>query len=155
MNGKEPVKVAQVIEEPRSFRVGESASLSKTVTDSDIFDFVRATGDDNPVHTSDEYARESFFGGRIAHGMLVAGLVSAVLGTKLPGPGCIYMRQQLQFTAPVRPGDTIEATATVIAWDPEKGRVTLSTEVKNQDDVTVLKGEALLVMQSFLTATNK
>jgi 3-hydroxybutyryl-CoA dehydratase len=90
------------------------------------------------------------FGGRIAHGILVTGLISAVLGNVLPGPGAIYMSQQLRFLAPVRPGDEATARAKVTEWDSEKGRITLLTEVTNQDGVTVITGEARLVMSSFI-----
>jgi len=90
------------------------------------------------------------FGGRIAHGMLVASLISAVLGTRLPGPGAIYLSQQLRFLAPVRPGDEVTARVSVTAWDPEKGRVTLLTEVANKKGIAVIAGEAQLVMSSYL-----
>jgi len=88
-----------MIEERTSFTVGEEATLTKTISDEDIKTFARISGDDNPVHVNDDYAKGTMFGGRIAHGMLVAGLISAVLGTKLPGPGAIYMNQQLRFLA--------------------------------------------------------
>jgi len=99
---------------------------------------------------NDDYGKGTMFKGRIAHGMLVAGLISAVLGTKLPGPGAIYMNQQVRFLAPVRPGDQVTARARVTEWDATKGRVTLATDVSNQDGVAVISGEARLVMSSFL-----
>lgn len=124
--------------------------LTKRISDDDIKVFARISGDDNPVHVNDNYAKGTMFGGRIAHGMLVAGLISAVLGTKLPGPGAIYLSQQLRFISPVRPGDEVTARAKVSEWDPVRGRVTLLTEVVNHDGVAVISGEAKLVMSSYL-----
>ena len=139
-----------MIKERTSFTIGEEATLTKLVNDDDIKAFAEISGDDNPVHMNDEYAKGTMFGGRIAHGILVAGLISAVLGTMLPGPGAIYLSQQLRFLAPVRPGDEVTARARVSEWDPVKGRVTLSTDVRNQDGVAVISGEARLVMSSYL-----
>lgn len=107
--------------------VGMSAAYAKTITDADVVLFAGVTGDDNPVHINAEYAETTRFGQRIAHGMLSAGLISAVLGTRLPGPGAIYIDQQLSFTAPVHIGDTVTATATVIEIDNERRRVKLET----------------------------
>jgi 3-hydroxybutyryl-CoA dehydratase len=140
----------RVIKERTSFTVGEEATLTKTVTDEEIKTFARISGDDNPVHVNDAYAKGTMFGGRIAHGMLVAGLISAVLGSKLPGPGSIYMNQELRFLAPVRPGEKITARAQVTEWDGIKGRVKLLTEVTNEEGTVVITGEARLVMSSFL-----
>jgi 3-hydroxybutyryl-CoA dehydratase len=138
------------MEERKSFVVGEESSMSKTVSDQDIRTFARISGDVNPLHLDDEYARSTVFGGRVAHGMLVAGLISAVIGTSLPGPGAIYMGQELRFVAPVRPGDTITAIVRVEAWDDVKGRVTLATEVRNQNGETVVTGMAKTVMAGYL-----
>ena len=139
-----------MIKERTTFTVGEEAILTKLVSDDDIKTFARISGDDNPVHVNDDYARGTMFGGRIAHGMLVAGLISAVLGTKLPGPGAIYMSQQLRFLAPVRPGDQVTARAKVTDWNPEKGRITLLTDVTKQEGSVVIEGEARLVMSAYL-----
>jgi 3-hydroxybutyryl-CoA dehydratase len=139
-----------MIKERTSFTIGEEATLTKLVSDDDIKSFARISGDDNPVHMNDDYAKGTMFGGRIAHGMLVAGLISAVLGTMLPGPGAIYLSQQLRFRAPVRPGDQVTARAKVTEWNPEKGRVTLLTDVMNQEGSVVIEGEARLVMSSYL-----
>lgn len=139
-----------MFEERTHFTIGEEATLTKIISDEDIKTFARISGDENPVHVNDEYAKGTMFGGRIAHGILVAGLISAVLGTVLPGPGSIYMSQQIRFLAPVRPGDQVTARAKVLEWDQDKGRVTLLTEVTNQDGVTVIKGEARLAMSSYL-----
>lgn len=137
-------------QERTEFSVGESAEICRTVSESDIRDFARITGDTNPIHLDEAYARETRFGGRIAHGMLGAGLISAVLGTKLPGPGAIYLSQSLRFKAPVRPGDTITARATVAEWNGDKGTVKLTTEAVNQEGVVVITGEAALIMSRFL-----
>ena len=141
------------MEERRDFKVGEGASFSKTITDEDIRDFARISGDQNPIHLDDDYANRTFFKGRIAHGALVASMISTVLGTKLPGPGSIYLGQEMRFKAPVRPGETVTARAEITAWDETKGRLTLLTEVVNQDGVVVITGEARLVMASFLQRT--
>jgi len=138
------------IVERTQFEVGESASLTRRITTEDIQAFARISGDENPVHLDEKYARDTYFQGCIAHGMLVAGLISAVLGNKLPGPGSIYLGQEIRFKAPVRPGDTVTARVEITSWDPEKGRVNLQTEVTNQEDVTVITGSAQLVMSSYL-----
>lgn len=122
--------------------IGQKASFSKTITETDIYLFAGVTGDINPAHVNEQYASNTFFKGRIAHGMLSAGLVSAVLGMQLPGPGTIYMGQTLAFTAPVYPGDTITAMAEVSALNLEKNVVKLKTVCVNQDGKTVLDGEA-------------
>ncbi len=126
---------------------GMSASFAKTITEADITLFVGVSGDTNPLHINEDYAKATRFGGRIAHGMLSAGLISAVLGTRLPGPGAIYMSQTMRFRAPVRPGDTVKATATVTAIDRTKNRVTLACEA-HVGDTLVLDGEALIMVPS-------
>lgn len=126
--------------------VGMTAELDRTVTGRDIDEFARLTGDTNPVHVDEEAARASRFGERIAHGMLTAGLVSAVLGTRLPGPGAIYLGQTLRFTRPVPIGATITARVEVIEVVPEKGRVRLATTCTDQEGRTVLDGEASLLV---------
>lgn len=108
-------------------QVGMSAAYAKTVTDADIVLFAGITGDINPVHLNQEFAAGTMFEGRIAHGMLSAGFVSTVLGTKLPGPGTIYLSQTLKFKAAVRAGDTVVARATITALNPAKRRATLDT----------------------------
>ena len=124
--------------------IGDSKTFSKTVTDADIYLFAGVTGDFNPAHIDEEYAQGTFFKTRIAHGMLSAGFISAVIGTRLPGPGTVYMRQTLDFLAPVRIGDTVTATVAVIEKLEEKKRVRLKTTCTNQEGVTVLEGEALV-----------
>ena len=125
--------------------IGQSASFSKTVTESDVYLYAGVTGDINPAHINHEFAKDSMFKERIAHGMLSAGLISAVLGVYLPGPGSIYMGQTLKFTAPVKFGDTITATAEVIEKNVEKNRVQLKTVCTNQDGKVVLEGEATIM----------
>lgn len=127
--------------------VGMTSSFAKTVTESDIVLFAGVSGDINPVHLNHEFASETMFKGRIAHGMLTASFISTVMGTKLPGPGCIYVSQSLNFKAPVRAGDTVTATAVVTAIDRERRRVTLTTECL-VGDVVVLDGEATAMVPS-------
>lgn len=124
---------------------GMSAAFGKTITDADVLMFAGLSGDTNPVHLNEEFAAGTPFGGRIAHGMLTASLISTVLGTKLPGPGCIYVSQSMRFLAPVRCGDTVRAEATVKAVDRERKRVTFETLCKVNGKV-VLEGEAVLMV---------
>ncbi|WP_341466998.1 MaoC family dehydratase [Desulfofundulus salinus] len=128
-------------------QVGDRASFSKTVTESDITLFAGITGDLNPLHVDAEFARQTVFGGRIAHGMLTGGLISAVLGTRLPGPGTIYLSQSLQFLRPVYPGDTITAEVEVIEKVPRKNRLRLRTTCHNQKGEQVLDGEAVVMLK--------
>jgi 3-hydroxybutyryl-CoA dehydratase len=125
-------------------KIGEKASFIKTVTEADVVAFAGITGDFNPVHINAEYAKKSFFKERIAHGILTAGFISAALGTQLPGPNSIYLKQDLSFTAPVKLGDTVTATVEVTAKRDDKKLITLSTVVTNQRGEVVVKGEALI-----------
>jgi 3-hydroxybutyryl-CoA dehydratase len=125
--------------------VGDYAEFTKTVSESDVYQFAGVTGDFNPAHVNEEFAKGTMFKGRIAHGMLSAGFISAVLGTKLPGPGCIYLKQELSFLAPVKIGDTVTATVEVKELISEKNRVVLRTLCKNQDGKEVLDGEAVMM----------
>lgn len=125
--------------------VGQTAEYSKTVTDDDVMSFAKVTGDFNPVHVDEEAAAKTRFGGRIAHGMLSAGLVSAAIANRLPGSGSIYIGQTLRFTAPVRIEDTITVTLTVTEL-LSKNRVKLSTICRNQRGETVLDGEATILV---------
>ncbi len=124
---------------------GMTAVFSKTVTEADIVLFAGVSGDTNPVHLDEEFAKTTLFKGRIAHGMLSAGFISAVFGTKLPGPGCIYMSQSLKFKAPVRIGDTVVARVTATAVDREKGRATFTTTA-HVGTTLVMDGEAQLLV---------
>lgn len=125
--------------------IGQKATFSKTISESDVYMFAGVTGDVNPAHVNEAYARTTPFKTRIAHGILSAGLISAVLGTQLPGPGAIYASQTLKFTAPVRIGDTITATATVKELIPEHNRAVIETVCRNQEGVVVTTGEAVLL----------
>jgi len=138
------------IRERTHFDIGEEASLTRTIGEADVAAYARISGDENPIHLDETYAQGTRFGGRIVHGMLIAGLISAVLGNKLPGPGAIYLSQILRFTAPVRVGETVTVRVRVTEWDEIRGRITLLTEVVNQNGAIVITGEAKLVMSAFL-----
>ena len=125
--------------------VGESASLSRVIDDKVIHLFAEAVGDTNPVHLDEDAAAHSIFGRRIAHGMITASLVSAVLGTQLPGPGSIYMNQSLRFVAPVYIGEEITATVTITAIRSDKPILTLDTTVTKTGGQVVMEGEATIL----------
>ena len=124
------------------FRPGDTASLSKTISDADIRAFADVTGDHNPIHLDEEFAKQTRFGRRISHGMLSASLISAVIANELPGQGSIYLGQTLQFVAPVYPGDTVLARVTVTSIREDKPIMKLETVCTNQRDEVVIKGEA-------------
>jgi len=127
--------------------IGMSRSLRKIITDRDIEMFAEVSTDHNPVHLDDAYAQDTIFEGRIAHGMLTAGLISAVIGEQLPGHGTVYLGQTLKFMAPVRPGDMVEAIVTVTDMDIRKRKVTMETQCEI-DGKKVLKGEAVVLAPS-------
>lgn len=129
----------------QEMKIGDHASVTKTVSETDVYLFAGITGDLNPAHTNEVAASKTMFKARIAHGMLGAGFISAVLGMYLPGPGTIYMGQELKFTKPVHIGDTVTATATVEEIILEKNRVILDTTVVNQDGEVVIKGKATVM----------
>ena len=129
-----------------SVALGQSASFSKTITESDVYTFAGVSGDLNPAHINEAYAKTTRFGGRIAHGMLSASLISAVIGMQLPGPGTIYMGQTLKFVAPVHIGDTVTATVKVADLDEARRRATLETTCTNQDGVLLVTGEAKVML---------
>jgi 3-hydroxybutyryl-CoA dehydratase len=124
--------------------VGDSSQFSKTVSETDVYLFAGITGDFNLAHIDEEYSRKTYFGTRIAHGLLSAGFISTVLGTRLPGPGTIYLRQELTFLGAVKIGDTITARVEVTEIDAAKGRVKLLTTCDNQEGKRVLTGEAVV-----------
>jgi len=126
-------------------KVGQSAMFGKTVTEADIVAFAGVSGDTNPIHLHDGFARTTRFGQRIAHGMLSGSFISAVIGTKLPGPGAVYISQTMNFLAPVLIGDTITAIATVTAIDERRRRVTIKTDCLNGDKA-VIEGEAVVLV---------
>ncbi len=125
-------------------KIGDSASLTKTFSDADVRAFADISGDKNPIHLDDDYAEQTRFKQRLVHGMLTSGLISAVLGMQLPGPGSVYIRQIINFRAPVFINETITATVTVSKVRTGKPIITLETVCKNQDDIIVLDGEAVL-----------
>jgi 3-hydroxybutyryl-CoA dehydratase len=129
----------------KELRVGMFKTYAKTITEADIVLFAAVSGDNNAIHTNEEFAATTIFKGRIAHGMLSASVISAALANKLPGPGAIYMSQNLRFRAPVRAGDTVRATVTVKELIPEKHRVLLSTCCTVRDEV-VIEGDALIAL---------
>lgn len=127
---------------------GMTASVARTVVESDILKFAFATGDINPVHLDEDYAKKTRFGKRIAHGMLSASFISNVLGTRLPGPGTVYLEQSLEFCRPVFIGDTITATATVTKVNRKKNRAWLNTVCTNDKGKPVVTGRALVMFES-------
>jgi 3-hydroxybutyryl-CoA dehydratase len=138
---KESIMIGKTIDE---IKVGDTAEFAKTVSESDVYTYAGVTGDFNPAHIDASYAEKTFFKARIAHGMLSAGFISAVIGTKLPGTGTIYMKQDLKFLAPVRIGDTVTARVEVVEIVSEKNLVRLKTTCSIQDGTQVLDGEALV-----------
>lgn len=126
---------------------GMRATVSRTITETDLRNFSGVSGDTNPMHLNEEFARQTPFKGCIVHGMLTASLISAVIGTKLPGPGCIYMSQSLKFLAPVRVGDTVYAVVVLKELFPEKHRASFETTCYVKDTV-VVEGEALIKVPS-------
>ncbi len=128
-------------------RPGMTATFSKTITEADIVLFAGVSGDNNAVHLNEEFAAASPFGGRIAHGFLTASVISAAVANRLPGPGTVYLGQQLRFKAPVRPGDTVHATVTVESVDTARARAVLATVCRVRDTV-VIEGEAHVMTTS-------
>ena len=142
VNGGLILKVARYAD----IKIGDSAEISHKFTEEDIQTFGDLSGDYNPLHFDEEWAKRTIFGSRIAHGILTAGLVSNAIGMKLPGTGTIYLSQQMRFKKPVRINDTITARVEVIAKDDKKERITIQTTCTNQDGVIVLDGEALVTV---------
>jgi acyl dehydratase len=128
--------------------LGDSAEITKTITEADVQAFADVTGDHNPIHLDDEFAKSTRFGRRIAHGMLSASLISSVLANKLPGEGSVYLGQSLQFVAPVFPGDEVTARVTVKEIREDKPIVKLETTCVNQRGDTVIRGEATVLIQA-------
>lgn len=131
---------------PKELRVGDFAQITRTITDAGVRAFADATGDANPIHLDDAYAAATRFGRRIAHGILVSGVISAVLGTKLPGAGAVYLSQTLQFRAPVFIGDLVTAEVVITAIRQDKPVVTLRTTCRKADGSLVVEGEAALLV---------
>jgi 3-hydroxybutyryl-CoA dehydratase len=128
------------------FIIGAKASLSRVISEADIQHMAEVTGDYNPIHIDEDFAKRTRFKGRIAHGVFSTGLISAVLGTKLPGPGAVYLRQTLDFLYPVRPGDILTAEVEVTSWEADKRKIILKTCCLNQDGKKVVDGEAVLLV---------
>lgn len=134
------------------FQEGQQASMTREVTIADVETFAEVSGDTNPVHLDEEFAGRSRFKRRIAHGVLSVSYISAVLGSKLPGPGTIYLSQSVTFKAPVYIGDTVTATVTVLNYRPDKHILTVRTECTNQDGVVVLEGQAVCLTSDVMRA---
>ncbi len=128
-----------------NLNIGDSATRTKTITDEDVKNFASATGDMNPVHLDDDYAAGTRFGKRIAHGMLTGSIISAILGSDLPGPGTVYLGQEFKFKAPVFIGDTVTARVEVVKYREDKRITTFRTTCTNQDGVLILEGEAVVI----------
>ncbi len=131
-----------------SFSVGAKATFSKAITEYDVATFAEISGDKNPLHLDEQFAKGTRFGARIAHGAFTFGVISATLGNKLPGPGTVYLSQSLKFVKPVYFGDTITATVEITAIRPDKGIVTLRTDCSNQHGEKIAEGEAAVFHQS-------
>ena len=129
----------------RDLKIGDRAEFSKTISEHDVYAFAGITGDFNPLHVDAEYAAQTRFGARISHGALLAGLISTVVGMKLPGPGALYASQSLKFLRPVYIGDTITAFAEVAELDEARNRVRLRTGCTNQKGEAVAEGESVLL----------
>jgi 3-hydroxybutyryl-CoA dehydratase len=128
----------QKIKTRETLRVGDKGSFTKTITEHDVFEFADASGDFNPLHVDEEYARRSMFGGRIAHGILTAGIISTVLGGEIPGLGTIFVELHIRFIRPVYLGDTVTATATVIETiNPKRVRLMVACANQNRKDVAI------------------
>ena len=132
----------------KQIQIGDQARLTRTITDEMVVAFADLVGDHNPVHLDEAFAATTRFGRRIAHGMLVAGLISTVIASDLPGPGSVYLSQTLQFKAPVYLGDTITVQVKAIKVREDKPILTLATTCTNQDGKNVIEGEAVVLVQS-------
>lgn len=130
----------------KDIKVGDRDSFTKTVTETDVYNFAGISGDFNPAHIDEAYAKETMFKGRIAHGVLGVSFISTVLGTLLPGPGSVYLGQEVKFLKPVYYNDTITATCTVTEIIEEKNRIILETVCTNQNDEVVITGSASIFL---------
>ncbi len=127
------------------YRIGDTASIEKSFTEEDVLAFAEISGDKNPIHLDDNFAAQTRFGKRLVHGMLTSGLISALLGVHLPGPGSIYIKQTLNFRAPVYIGNTITATVSITDIRKDKPILTLETICRNQEGTVVIDGQAVLL----------
>jgi 3-hydroxybutyryl-CoA dehydratase len=128
-------------------KIGDKASMSKTITEYDVYAFAGISGNFNPVHTDAEFAKNTVFKERIAHGLLSAGLIASVIGMQLPGVNTIYISQEIAFKAPVKIGDTLTATVEVVEKIEQKKRIVFKTEVKNQNSVVVVVGKDVVLKE--------
>jgi 3-hydroxybutyryl-CoA dehydratase len=143
-NERERIKMTKNTYE--AMTVGQTAEYIRTITEKDILTFAEVSGDHNPIHLDENYAKQTLFKGRIAHGMLSASFISTVIAKELPGPGTIYLSQKLEFKRPVRIGDTITTKVEIIKKQDDKKRITLKTICLNQDDLNVIMGEAVVML---------
>lgn len=142
-----PVHTSFVVERPfEEIEIGETASVTKMISEADIVNFAGIIGDFNPIHVNPEYAKNTMFGERIAHGMLTASFISTLVGCCLPGINALYLSQEVKFVKPVRVGDTITAEAEVIEKIEAKRRIVMKTVVKNQRDEIVIDGKATVMV---------
>ncbi|MBP2639742.1 MAG: dehydratase [Firmicutes bacterium] len=141
-----PIHTSFVVERPyEEIEIGETASITKMISEADIVNFAGIIGDFNPIHVNPEYAKNTMFGERIAHGMLTASFISTVVGCCLPGINALYLSQETKFVKPVKIGDTITAIGEVIEKNDAKRRFTMRTIVKNQRDEVVIDGKAVVM----------
>ncbi|AMA73789.1 MULTISPECIES: MaoC family dehydratase [Aneurinibacillus] len=139
-------KAKHVVERAyEDINIGDKAEISKTITNEDIVAFAELTGDVNPIHLDEEFAKKTFFKERIAHGMLTASFISTILGTQLPGTNTIYLSQNVKFKAPVKIGDTVRVIAEVVEKRDDKKIIKLHTTLVNQNGITVVEGEAVVM----------
>lgn len=144
-----PIHTAFVVQRPYAeIELGESASISKMISEADIVNFAGIIGDFNPIHVNPEYAKTTMFGERIAHGMLTASFISTLVGCCLPGINALYLSQDIKFVRPVRIGDTITAYAEVIEKIDHKQRIVLKTVIQNQHKETVVDGKAIVMIMT-------
>lgn len=132
------------VSEEKKIRIGDKASLARTITEADVVNFSQVSWDHNPVHMNEEYATKTLFKGRIVHGMLGVSLLSAVMGTTLPGPGAIYISQEVKFLAPIRIGDTVKAEVEVLQHIEKGNKLVLSTNCYTQSGALVIQGQAIV-----------
>jgi len=141
-----PIHTSFVVERPyEEIEIGETASVTKMISETDIVNFAGIIGDFNPLHVNPEYAKTTMFGERIAHGMLTAAFISTLIGCCLPGVNGLYLSQEVKFVRPVKIGDTITVLGTVIEKNDVKRRVTIQTVIKNQREEVVVDGKAVVM----------
>ena len=143
----EVIVCGEILMKFKEIQIGQKAEYTRIITEEDINLFAKVSGDENPVHMDEEFAKTTMFKGRIAHGILSVAFISTTLASRLPGPGTIYLKQEVTFLKPVRIGDTITAIVEVLRKDKEKNYVTLKTICKNQKEDIVVNGQAVVLVQ--------